>query len=332
MISKLFCYIVCFGIIAPVFAHDIGVDRADLTEQGDGNYQLVATAAYPVLISLSSPQLPDHCQYTDNPAGTRTNVQIAFQFHCENGLTGRDYLKLPWQRDGLLVTAYWKDSSIVSTLFRFQNGWINIELAELKAASGTFWQSAEHYTSLGIYHILLGFDHLLFVLALLFIVSKSWTLVKTITAFTVAHSITLGLATFDVINVPSQPVEAVIALSIVFLCVEIMKYNKNNPSLTYRSPWLVAFLFGLLHGLGFAGALSDLGLPQSEIPIALLFFNIGVEMGQLLFVMVILLSVQLMTKFHLSKTKQIRSMSILLIGSLASYWLIERLAAFWLIV
>ena len=121
------------------------------------------------------------------------------------------------------------------------------------------------------------FDHLLFVLALLLIVRGPWMLVKTITAFTVAHSITLGLAALGFINVPSRPVEAAIALCIMFLCVEIVH------------AWVVAFAFGLLHGLGFAGALADIGLPQGEIPAALLFFNVSVEIGQLIFVAAVLL-------------------------------------------
>ena len=127
------------------------------------------------------------------------------------------------------------------------------------------------YLGLGVEHILLGIDHLLFVLALVLLV-KGWRkLVATITAFTIAHSITLALATLGFVHVPAPPVEGCIALSIVFVAAEIIHSRQDRPGLTERAPWVVAFTFGLLHGLGFAGALSEVGLPQHAIPIALLF-------------------------------------------------------------
>ena len=150
------------------------------------------------------------------------------------------------------------------------------------------WQVAKTYLLLGIEHILLGVDHLLFVLALVILVDGTRRLFWTITAFTAAHSITLAAATLGWVHVPSPPVEASIALSIVFLASEIMHRRAGRPGLTYRQPWIVAFLFGLLHGLGFAGALSEVGLPANAIPFALLFFNVGVEIGQLLFIAAVL--------------------------------------------
>ena len=144
------------------------------------------------------------------------------------------------------------------------------------------------YVSLGIGHILYGIDHLLFVLGLLLIVRGARLLLKTITAFTLAHTITLGLAVFGVAHVAPTPVEAVIALSIVFLAVELAQSHRGKEGLTFRQPWIVAFAFGLLHGFGFAGTLSRLGIPSRDIPQALLFFNLGVESGQLAFVAVFL--------------------------------------------
>ena len=135
---------------------------------------------------------------------------------------------------------------------------------------------AQAYVAHGIQHILFGVDHLLFVFGLLLLVKNRWMLVKTITSFTLAHSITLTLATLDYINIPSPPIEAGIALSILFLGVEIMRAWRGGTSL----PWIVAFAF-LLHGLGFATGLKAIGLPQSDIPLALFFFNVGVELGQL---------------------------------------------------
>ena len=152
-------------------------------------------------------------------------------------------------------------------------------------------------------------------------------LVKTITAFTVAHSITLALATLGFINVPPRPVEAMIALSIVFLCVEIVHARQGRTGLTYQYPWLVAFAFGLLHGLGFAGALSEIGLALSEIPLALLFFNIGVEIGQLMFVVVLLGIIWGLQRLQFQARGWARAIPVYVIGTLATYWLLERLEA-----
>ena len=147
---------------------------------------------------------------------------------------------------------------------------------------------ARTYTVLGVEHILSGIDHLLFVLALLIITRGGWKLVKTVTAFTVSHSITLTLATLGYVHVPQPPVEAVIALSIVFVAAEIVRSRAGRPGLTARAPWIVAFTFGLMHGLGFASGLSEAGLPDGHIPTALLFFSLGVEAGHFLFIGVVL--------------------------------------------
>lgn len=184
------------------------------------------------------------------------------------------------------------------------------------------------YSKLGIEHILLGIDHLLFVLALILITKGRWKILKTITAFTIAHSITLSLAALGYVNFPTPPVEAVIALSIVFLAVEIIKNLQGKQTLTSKKPWLVAFTFGLLHGFGFAGALANIGLPQQDIPWALAFFNIGVEIGQITFVIAVLFVIKL-----LSYKKQwpiyLKKIPAYAIGSLATFWMIERVVAFW---
>ena len=188
------------------------------------------------------------------------------------------------------------------------------------------------YTWLGIEHILVGFDHLCFVLALVLIVGFNRRLIWTVTAFTLAHSITLALATLGVIHVPGPPVEAIIALSIVFVASEIVQRQRGREGLAARRPWLVAFVFGLLHGLGFAGALAEIGLVANAIPLALLFFNIGVELGQLLFITAVFAVARLL--FLAAETKRIdlRRAALVpayLIGGIASYWTIERIASFW---
>lgn len=185
------------------------------------------------------------------------------------------------------------------------------------------------YTGLGVEHILLGFDHLLFVAALVMLVANVRALVWTITSFTIAHSITLALVTLDVISVPRPPVEAFIALSIMFVAVEIVRQKQGRPSLASRKPWLVAFAFGLLHGLGFASALAEIGLPQNNIPLALLFFNVGVEIGQLIFVGALLaLSFAVRRIANPAQLRHAALVGAYAIGGLASYWLIDRVTAF----
>lgn len=189
-------------------------------------------------------------------------------------------------------------------------------------------QVAWTYLVLGAEHILSGADHLLFVLALLMIVGGWRKLVATITAFTVAHSITLALAALGFVNVPGPPVEAIIALSIVFVAAEIVRGRMGNPGLTARWPWIVAFTFGLLHGFGFAGALNEIGLPQSAIPLALFTFNIGVELGQLIFVGVVLILYLIARRIQPSPPEWAWRIPTYAIGGIASFWMIERVAGF----
>ena len=185
------------------------------------------------------------------------------------------------------------------------------------------------YTVLGFEHILGGIDHLLFVLALLLIVRGGKRIVITITAFTVAHSITLVAATLGLVSVPGPPVEAIIALSIVFVAAELIHGRQGRPGLTARAPWIVAFSFGLLHGFGFAGALEETGLPQTAIPVALLMFNVGVELGQLFFVAAVLLLAKLGHMLVRTEPAWMLPASAYAIGSIAAFWTIERVVSFW---
>jgi hydrogenase/urease accessory protein HupE len=187
---------------------------------------------------------------------------------------------------------------------------------------------AASYLGLGVEHILLGIDHLLFVLALLLITQGTWRLIKTVTAFTVAHSITLALATLGFAHVPSAPVEATIALSIVFVAAEILRAARGREGITARAPWLVAFIFGLLHGFGFAGALSEIGLPQAHVPLALLFFNIGVEAGQLVFIGAVLAVLALLRRVRLDAPAWMQALPAYAIGGMAMFWVFERVSAF----
>ncbi len=193
-------------------------------------------------------------------------------------------------------------------------------------------QVVSTYTLFGVEHILGGIDHLLFVLALLLLVKGVRRLVATITAFTIAHSLTLAGATLGWAHVPGPPIEAMIALSIAFVAAEIIHGRQGAPGLTERFPWLVAFTFGLLHGFGFAGALVEVGLPQQSIPLALLFFNVGVEVGQLLFIGAVfaLLAVLRMSgeRLRLPPPAWVQAVPPYVIGGLAMFWVIERTVAF----
>jgi len=187
------------------------------------------------------------------------------------------------------------------------------------------------YTALGVTHILEGFDHLLFVFALLLLIQSRSRLFWAITAFTLAHSITLGAATLGLLNLPSPPVEAVIALSIVFLAYELTFAPGDRDRVIQRFPWIVSFAFGLIHGLGFAGALREIGLPQDDIPLALFSFNIGVELGQLLFIAAVLATGFLAQRLFPHVQKQSAALTRVAsygTGSLAAFWVIERVASF----
>ena len=245
-----------------------------------------------------------------------------WQIQCPGGLPGKTITidGLEATLTDVLVRLEWSDG-------RRQTVRLNAaETSFVVEAAPSWTQLAVAYTSLGVQHILLGVDHLLFVLGLMLIVRSVGTLVKTITAFTIAHSITLGLAVFGVVNVPSRPVDAAIALSIVFLGAEILHARRGNEGLTFRYPWIVAFAFGLLHGLGFAGGLTALGLPTVDIPLALLFFNVGVEIGQLLFVLFFLLLAWAFRTLEVKWPKWTGPLPAYGIGTFATYWFLGRVA------
>ena len=237
--------------------------------------------------------------------------------------------RLEAQRTDVLLRVGYLDTVNMAT-FRLTPDAPAVTLPAQQGLVQTLWQ----YGVLGFEHILEGWDHLLFVFALLVLIRNLRQLIWAITAFTVAHSITLGLATFGVLNVPGPPVEAVIALSIVFLATEVLRSDDKPKTLASRFPWVISFGFGLLHGLGFAGALAEIGLPEQDIPAALLAFNLGVEAGQLAFIFAVLgLFVVL------KKTAQIvwgwsfapgpsRRFLGYPIGCIAAFWLAERLAGF----
>jgi hydrogenase/urease accessory protein HupE len=257
-------------------------------------------------------QLPDsalHRHVVDVPGGVIDGAVIRF-VGLESTITD------------VFARFVWLDGSETTAIARPSQPWIEV-LAQRSA-----WQVAWDYTVLGVDHILSGFDHLTFVLALLLIVRGARRLLITVTSFTLAHSITLAAATLGVLWVPGPPVEAVIALSILFLASELIKINRGLPSLTARYPWIVAFTFGLLHGFGFAGALGEVGLPQNEVPLALLMFNVGVELGQLGFIAVVLIITSVLHRLHRKWPAWLGQVPAYGIGGIAAFWLIERVTGF----
>jgi hydrogenase/urease accessory protein HupE len=195
--------------------------------------------------------------------------------------------------------------------------------AEIRAKPDR-WQVVQIYFTTGVEHIMFGYDHLLFVISLVLLLSGAWTIAKAVTAFTVAHSITLIGTTLGMIGLPQRPVESVIALSIVFLAVEIVKKEPGHPRLSERIPWAIAFLFGLLHGFGFAGALKQIGLPESDVPTALLSFNLGVEAGQLIIVAASVAALALLRRFMATLIQPAILTVTYFIGIVASSWFIAR--------
>ncbi len=273
------------------------------------------------------PRLPENC----TEIGTRFGYEAPgavierWTVGCEGGIVGHEVAI-----DGLVVT-------LTDVLLRFEPLEGGVQTARLRPNKASYLVPAEPsltevartYLTLGVEHILGGIDHLLFVLALLMLVSGKRRVIATVTAFTVAHSITLALATLGFVHVPPAPVEAVIALSILFLATEIVHGRRGRPGLTERAPWVVAFTFGLLHGFGFAGALSEVGLPDSAIPVALLLFNVGVEVGQLLFVFAVLILALVWKKLPLATPRWAWAVPTYAIGTLAAFWTVERILSFW---
>ncbi len=308
-------------------AHQFQTFTLEINEIDHGQYNVTFKAPlYKGKLMKVFPAFPENCRQLNEPSSMLfTNSFISrWMLSCPDGLKGST-IKMEGLSKTLtdsLVILNWADGSSQNYILKAAES--SLVIPTQPSNIKVVWD----YLVLGVEHILGGIDHLLFVLGLLMIVSGRWLLIKTITAFTVAHSITLGLATLGFVNVPQTPVEAVIALSILFLAVEIIKKIEGKTSIAHRLPWIVAFVFGLLHGIGFAGALTQIGLPQSSIPLALLFFNVGVELGQLMFITVVLLTLVGIKRIKFSLPQWTYKMPAYGIGSMAAFWCIERIIAF----
>jgi len=317
------------GLFNSVQAHELQPSSLEIQQLSKERYQLIWRA--PIYYGNTHPatlQLPESWQSIGKDMISKLEDSHLHRrlFTVPNGKIDGSIVRIPGLEatiTDVFVRVFWLDGTQTTLMASPNHPWFEIQ------AQRSSWQVAGDYTLLGVEHILSGYDHLTFVLALILIVSGWRKLLWTITAFTLAHSITLASATLGVLHLPSPPIEATIALSILFLARELIILKQGGTSLTARYPWLVAFIFGLLHGLGFAGALSDVGLPQNEIPLALLTFNVGVELGQLVFVAIVMVLIALLHKIRREWPIWAQQLPAYGIGSLAAFWFIERISMFY---
>ena len=311
-----------------VSADEIRPALLDIKEQNTGLFAVtwkVPTRGDRVL--AVTPQLPNSLKLLGSPTiqdvpGAR--IEHATYKNTGESLTGQTIVidGLSAVQTDVLLLVQLQDGTQHSAILRPASPEFTIPLEASKL------QVASDYWRMGTIHILEGADHLLFVLALLLIVAGLGQLVKAVTAFTVAHSITLALATLGMVHVPAAPTEAIIALSILFLATEIVHKHNGQFSLTESYPWVIAFVFGLFHGLGFAGALSEIGVPQHEVPLALFMFNVGVETGQLLFIAVVVSLIAMLRRVPFTVPQGSWRVLPYAIGSVAAFWTIERVVSF----
>jgi hydrogenase/urease accessory protein HupE len=305
-------------------AHEIRPGYLELRERDPSTYALLWKRPVGGDVEINiAPVLPDGCRMAarpERPQLTPGAVLVRGTISCNGGLSGKTL-----RVDGL-------ETTVTDVLVRVQHADGRLESHLLKPANPSvtlggrtsLWQRSASYLRLGIEHILMGVDHLLFVLGLLLIVIDRRMLLKTITAFTLAHSITLAIATLGYASAPLLPLNAAIALSILFLGPEVIRRERGQTSLTIRRPWIVAFAFGLLHGFGFASGLTATGLPGSEIPLALLLFNLGVEIGQLFFVLLTLMLTRSFRKLEIVWPRPVEALPAYAVGSLGAYWTLQR--------
>jgi hydrogenase/urease accessory protein HupE len=314
------------GLPAAARAHEARPAYLEITETAPGRFDVMWRT--PVLAGMRlrvAMQLPADLKNEKEPAVQEladSLVERRWIRAGEGGLAGKriEFPGLQASITDVLVRIEMLDGRKWTAVARPSQPWVQI------AASQTRLEVVGTYVVEGIRHILFGADHMLFVLGLLLIVRNRWMLVKTVTAFTVAHSITLAVATFGIADVPVAPLNAAIALSILFLGPEIVRTWRGETSFTIRHPWVVAFAFGLLHGFGFASALTGAGLPRAELPLALVSFNVGVEIGQLGFIALFLALERSFRVLAVRWPRWAQALPGYTVGSLGAFWTIQRVA------
>jgi len=332
VLSVLSCSILLLLLLSSsAFAHEVRPAYLELRQTGPDTYD----ALWKVPGQGENLRLGI---YVELPAGC-TNVTEPRASMVNNAYTERWTVKCAGELTGGTIHIAGLSATATDVLVRLERLDGTAQVTRLTPSAPSFvveavpgsLEVARTYIVLGIEHILTGIDHLLFVLALLIITRGGWKLVKTVSAFTISHSITLTAATLGFVHVPQRPVEAVIALSIVFVAAEIVRMRRGINSITVAAPWMVAFSFGLIHGLGFAGGLSDAGLPAGHIPTALLFFSLGVESGHFLFIGVVLSLIALMRRVRIPFPRWTELVPPYAIGTIAMFWVIQRTLSFLLL-
>jgi len=308
---------------ASASAHDLGLARITLVPLAPDSIRL--DAKLPAKLDPASPSVDANCNPYElgQRVHDRLNKTVSWRIDC-NMLHPDAAIPvvLDWQREGALIVVLGPDGARTERLVDADAGSIHLNLSELLGDDNSAGASALRYLRLGVGHILAGIDHLAFVIGLCLIAS-GWRLVKLVTAFTVGHSLTLAAASLGWVTVPSPPTEAVIALSIAFIAREPML-----PADRRRHGFLLVVLFGLLHGLGFAGALSELGVAPGNLLTALVSFNVGVEIGQLLFISLIVTSAAALRQVLTLDLERARIPVALALGSIAIFWTFGRIVAF----
>jgi hydrogenase/urease accessory protein HupE len=314
------------ALVAPTAAHELRPGFLEIRQESADRYALrfKVPARGDLRLSLRV-RLPADCVNLEPPRSERAGGGMIDRLHvsCPGGLDGREIAidGLSTTYTDVIVRAARADGTVQSARLTPDQPSFTLVRAP------TWLETARTYFLLGVEHILGGIDHLMFVLALMLLIHDRWMLLKTITAFTVAHSITLAAAALNWMQVPQAPVEAVIALSICFAAAEVVRGQHGELDLANRAPWIMAFTFGLLHGFGFGGALKQIGLPQSDVPLALLTFNLGVEAGQLLFVGAVLVVTVAVEHMLGLRIPRLREVTAYVIGSVAAVWVIQRTGA-----
>lgn len=312
---------------APVFAHELRPAYLELHEERPGEFHVLWKTPVRGGMRLSlSPAFSGRTENLTPVASRRTdNAEVqTWRLGAVEPLRGQRVRIVGLEgtmTDALVRVAFSDGATWTQRLTPGQPSAMIPARQSVLAVAGV-------YLKLGVEHILLGLDHLLFVLTLIIITGGGWNLIKTVSAFTLSHSVTLTAATLGFVHVPQRPVEAVIALSIVFVASEIVQVGRGRDGMAARAPWVVALTFGLLHGLGFAGGLSEVGLPEGHIPLALLFFSIGVEAGHLLFVGAVLALVAIGRRLCIPLPRWAALVPPYAIGSVSVFWVIQRILAF----
>jgi hydrogenase/urease accessory protein HupE len=316
-----------FALAAPAAAHPLAPSLFDLRERESGVLEIVwkMSLLQPSGTDLR-PELPPHCSPVSAPTARRdaSSFTLRWAEDCgSRGIVGERLrvVGLDRSRTDALVRVELRDGRRLQAVL--SGGDASFIVSERQRPA----RVVIDYVDLGVKHILSGLDHLLFVLGLVLLVQSRRTLLYTVTAFTLGHSVTLSLAVLGFVDFPPRLVEFAIALSILVLAAELSRPSEGEPHVLRRRPWALAFVFGLLHGLGFAGALAAVGLPPEEIPLSLLSFNVGIELGQLAFIAVVLLARAALRTRAARGPAWLQAAPAYAIGSLAAFWCIERATA-----